>query len=82
MGIQRNGARTFLNVLKHACDLSRLPGFRSGLGTILAEINAAELYDAWLVVCGLIDYLVATDNWYNQKDRVDDDATGEDALPF
>ena len=81
MGVSRNGARTFLNVMAKACKLSRLPGFRAGLNTILGTANATELFGLWEPLCLFVDGLVALDNFYNQKDTADDDSTGEDFTP-
>lgn len=81
MGALRNGARTFLNVIAKACQLSRIPGFRTGLNGILGTTKAAELMTVWEPLCALVDTLIAADNYYNQVDRQDDDGTGEDTTP-
>lgn len=78
MGTQRNGARTFLRVLWHACRLSKMPGFNVGLVKILGNEQATALLAAWDVACAIIEYLVANDNWFDQLDTVEDDGTGED----
>jgi hypothetical protein len=82
MGVQRNGARTFLNVLHHACKLSRLPGFTPGIGRILEPGDADPLLAAWAAVCTIVDGLVAADNYFNQLDTVNDDAAGEDTAGY
>ena len=79
MGFQRNGARTFLDVMNKACKLSHLPGFRAGLGRIVGEAQADSIYGLWTPLCSVIEALVATDNYFNQRDRQNDDAAGEDA---
>ena len=79
MGLQRNGARTFLNILHHACKLSHLPGFVAAIGRILGPEKGAELLTVWQAVCDVIELAVASDNFYNQLDTVNDDASGEDA---
>lgn len=78
MGTYRNGARTFLNLLAKICQLSRLPGFRAGLDRILGGENGAQLWALFDPLCALVDTLIATDNYFNQKDRQEDDGTGED----
>jgi len=78
MGITRNGARTYLDVIAKACKLSRLPGFRSGLTTILGTGNAAELFAAWEPFCLIVDGLIAGDDFFNRKDHIDTDSSGED----
>lgn len=78
MGALRNGARTFLNVIAKACQLSRIPGFKTGLDNILGPSKADQLMVVWEPLCALVDTLIAADNYYNQVDRQDDDADGED----
>lgn len=81
MGLHRNGARTMLDLMARACRLSRLPGFRIGLNTILGTENATTFMGLWEPLCLFIDGLVALDNFYNQKDAADTDDTGEDFTP-
>lgn len=81
MGAIRNGARTFLNVIAKACQLSRIPGFHTGLNQILGATQAANLIAVWEPLCALVDTLIASDNYFNQVDRQDDDGTGEDQTP-
>lgn len=78
MGITRNGARTYLDVIAKACRLSRLPGFRSGLNAILGPGNAGDLFAAWEPFCAIVDALIAGDDYFNRKDHVDSDGPGED----
>lgn len=78
MGVTRNGARTFLDVVAAACKLSHLPGFRTGLDKILGTGNAASLYAAWTPLCTIVDGIIAGDDYYNRKDHVDTDSSGED----
>lgn len=82
MGVIRNGARSFLRLLDKACKLSHIPGFRAGLNTILGTTVTTNLYVVWTPLCTFIDNLVSIDNWFNQKDQVDDDAAGEDFEPL
>ena len=78
MGITRNGARTYLDVIAKACKLSRLPGFRTGLAHILGTGNANDLFAAWELFCLIVDGLIAGDDYFNRKDHVDTDSSGED----
>lgn len=78
MGALRNGARTFLNVIAKACQLSRIPGFKVGLNKILGTSQADALMAVWEPLCALVDTLIAADNYFNQVDRQDDDGAGED----
>jgi hypothetical protein len=82
MGFNRNGARTFLDVIAHACKLSRLPGFRGGLDRILGPDVAAELVAVWEPFCAVVDTLIALDDWYNKKDATTpSEGQGEDLTP-
>lgn len=81
MGLSRNGARTMLEIMAKACKLSRLPGFRVGLNTILGTADAATFMGYWEPLCLFVDGLIAADNWFNQKDTADTDGTGEDFTP-
>lgn len=78
MGITRNGARTFLDVIQKACKLSRLPGFKTGLIKILGSGNGNAIFDAWEPFCAIVDGLIAGDDYFNRKDHVDTDSSGED----
>lgn len=74
MGVKRNGARTFLNILWKACKLSRLPGFETGIRSILRPVDAGNVLNGWITFCSIIDGIVAVDNWYNQKDHEETEA--------
>ena len=78
MGDIRNGARTVLNLLQKCCRLSHLPGFRKGISTILGGDVGTEFFLLWDPFCAFIDVLVASDNWFNQIDFVEEVATSED----
>lgn len=78
MGTLRNGARTALNLLHKVCKLSHLPGFRSGLNSILGVDDTDSFYIAWTPLCNFIELLVANDNFYNQIDYVEEEAGSED----
>jgi hypothetical protein len=80
MGFNRNGARTFLDVIAKACQLSRLPGFQGGVRRILGNSEAETLFAVWEPFCAVVDILIATDNWYNKRDHSDEapDGDGED----
>lgn len=81
MGTIRNGARSFLNLMAKACKLSKTPGFRSGLSTILGEPEATNFFALWDPMCSFVDTLIGLDNWYNQIDTEDADTDGEDFVP-
>lgn len=81
MGFLRNGARMYLDIINKACKLSHLPGFRLGLINIMGTETATSLLALWDPFCALVDVLVASDNYYNQKDYQNDDGTGEDTTP-
>lgn len=79
MGTQRNGARSFLDAMAACCKWSRMPGFRAGVISILGPEAATEILGLWDPLCAAIDVLIGLDNWYNQKDATNDDASGEDS---
>ena len=81
MGQHRNGARTLLDLMARCCKLTRLPGFRLGLNSILGSSTATDFMALWEPLCMFVDGLVALDNFYNQKDTADTDGTGEDDTP-
>ena len=81
MGDFRNGARTTLNLLGKICRLSRLPGFRAGIGHILGATVAADFFIVFDPLCSLVDTLIAADNWYNQFDYHPDASGNEDQVP-
>jgi len=78
MGEIRNGARTFLNLMKTACRLSHLPGFQTGLERILGASRADDVLQIWNPLCIVIEGLVATDNFYNKIDTVAEAEGDED----
>ncbi len=80
MGAQRNGARTLLELLAKCCKLSRLPGFRQGMVSILGADVATELLGFWDPLCLYVDSLIALDNFFNKKDA-DDESESEDGVP-
>lgn len=82
MGSIRNGARSFLDVLAKGCKFSRMPGFRAGLTLILGANDAQTLMSLWEPACAFVDTLIAADNFFNQKDATDTDASGEDVNPL
>ena len=81
MGTIRNGARSFLNLMAKACKLSKLPGFRAGLNTILGEGIATDFFALWDPLCAFVDGLIGLDNWYNQIDATAEVPSGEDVTP-
>ncbi len=78
MGFNRNGARSFLNIIAKACTLSHMPGWRSGLERILGLEKATLLLGVWDPFCATVDLLIAGDDFFNKKDHTDTDADGED----
>jgi hypothetical protein len=58
-----------------------MPGFQIGLVNILGPTDAANVTALWEPLCVAVDLLVATDNWFNQNDQIDDDGAGEDEVP-
>lgn len=79
MGKTRNGARSFLDFMKDACKMSRMPGFQTGLNDILGPGVASDVMSLWAPLCALIDGMIALDNFFNQRDTANDDGAGEDA---
>lgn len=82
MGLQRNGARTFLTVVAKACKLSHMPGFRAGLNGILGPDAASDLYGFWTPFCTFVESLMALDDWYNKRDASLPDLDGSEDAPF
>lgn len=78
MGTKVNGARSFLNLLEKACQMSRMRGFRTGLNGILGTETATALLAVWEPACLVVDAIVAVDNFFNQRDTQNDDGAGED----
>lgn len=68
MGQERNGSRTFLNLLRDACKMSHLPGFRAGLTKILGPDDAATVYALWTPLCGAVEAIISLDDHFNQID--------------
>jgi hypothetical protein len=81
MGVIRNGARSYLNLAKKICTLSRLPGFSAGMVAIVGVDDAQAIAVAFEPWCAVIDILISADNYYNQIDTVNDDGGGEDSTP-
>jgi len=72
MGTQRNGARGALNLVAKACKLSRTPGWRVGITTILGTTDAASFFAVWDPFCAFVDLAVGADNFFNQIDFQDE----------
>jgi len=68
MGRQRNGARGALNAIAKACKLSRTPGWRTGITTILGSDVAPDFFVVWDALCAFVDVLIGTDDFFNQID--------------
>lgn len=79
MGLQRNGARTFLNLLAKCCRLSHLPGFRTAVFEIVGP-GASAFFTLWDPTCAAVETLIASDNWFNQIDYHVDTAGNEDQV--
>jgi hypothetical protein len=82
MGQIRNGARTMLNIIAHACKLSKLPGFRPAVITILGESNGPSFLNLWDPLCALTEVLISADNYFNQIDTRPEDDGDEDLSPL
>lgn len=82
MGTQRNGARTFLDVVAKACKLSHLPGFRTGVSNILGAESAEGLFVVFDPFCAYVDLLLSADDWFNKRDATLPDADGSEDSPF
>lgn len=79
MGFNRNGARSFLDIIAKACKLSHLPGFWGGVRRILGNENADALQAVWGPFCAVVDVIIAADDWYNRKDHnAEADASGDE----
>lgn len=78
MGVIRNGARTFLNILERACKLSRMRGFRDGVVSILGNERAIDLFTVWDPLCMVVDTLVQLDNHFNEIDFFAESTGDED----
>lgn len=75
LGSIRNGARTFLNVMAKACKFTHMPGFVTGLRGILGEESADNVLALWYPLCSLIEVLIASDNYFNQIDYLEEGVT-------
>jgi hypothetical protein len=80
MGTTRNGARTYLTVIKYACKLSHMPGFRGGLGRILGPAQAEAIYDLWTPLCTLFELTMSLDDHFNQIDATSPNFVGGEDL--
>ena len=78
MGVIRNGARTFLNILEKACKLSRMRGFREGVISILGNDRAVDLFAVWDPLCMVVESLVQLDNHFNEIDFFAESTGDED----
>lgn len=80
MGNIRNGSRSVLNLVYKACKLSRTPGFRTGVTTILGPADGADFLAAWDSLCAVVDVLIGVDNYFNQIDYVEETTGSEDLV--
>lgn len=79
MAGSRSGARTFLDVVKKACQLSHIPGFRAGLRRILGVAPADELFGFWEPFCQYVESLIALDDFFNRRDATPGTDTAADS---
>ena len=82
MGTNRNGARTFLTIIAKCCQLSHMPGFRTGVDRILGEDSSADLIAVWTPLCTLVETLIAGDDYWNKRDASLPDLVGSEDAPF
>lgn len=69
MGLKVNGARSVLNLLRKACQLTHRAGFRQGIINILGSEVATDFFSAWDVACPIIEAIVSADNYFNKVDK-------------
>jgi hypothetical protein len=82
VGITRNGARSFLNVIQKACKLSRLPGFHNGIIRILGPEDGASILAGWEPFCAVVDALIAADDFFNKRDATFPDSPDSEDSPL
>jgi hypothetical protein len=80
MGVNRNGARSFLDVIAKACKLSHLPGFQTGILRILGPENGLQILGLWNDFCAAVEALIALDNYFNKVDTNEETPGSEDIL--
>lgn len=78
MGKIRNGSRGALSAIQRACKLSRLPGWRTGITTILGSDVAPDFFAVWDPLCAFVDILIGTDDFFNQIDFNQETGGSED----
>jgi len=78
MGKVRNGSRGALNAIQKACQLSRLPGWRTGITQILGSDTAPGFFAVWDPFCAFVDVLIGTDDFFNQIDYNQETGGSED----
>lgn len=74
----RTGARSVLALLKKACRLTHVAGFREGVIFILGPESATDFFSAWDVACPIIEAIVSADNYYNKIDKTPERTGDED----
>jgi hypothetical protein len=82
MGVNRNGARSFLDLVQKMCKLSHLPGFKAGLNKILGPDAGTELWGFWNPFCLYVESLIALDDHFNRRDATLPDIDGSEDAPF
>lgn len=78
MGTIRNGSRGALSAIQRACKLSRTPGWRTGITTILGSDVAPDFFAVWDPLCSFVDTLIGIDNFFNQIDYSQETGGSED----
>jgi hypothetical protein len=74
----RTGARSALNLIRKACQLSTTPGFRTGVLTILGPGDGGDFLAAWDTFCLVFNPIVGNDDWFNQIDYLPEESGTED----
>jgi len=67
-----------LFAIQRACKLSRTPGWRTGITTILGSDVAPDFFAVWDPLCSFVDTLIGIDNWFNQIDYSQETGGSED----
>lgn len=65
----RSGKTTWVVVIKKACQVSKLSGFRAAVIAAIGATDGVPLLEAWDVFCALFDATLAADDWPWQIDR-------------
>jgi hypothetical protein len=83
MAKTRTGARKALDILRVACRLSHIPGFRNGVNEILGANRAADFFSVWDPFCSTLDLIMSEDDFFNRMDATGPSVIGgEDIVPL